>query len=249
MPEKIDQINKLIKALPLPKKGLYKLKDNINLDDYIVILQSKRENKTYTIDASELGGSSTGIESLVEGDSISIDNTDPLNPVVSSNNIANSDLVSDADHTWDLDGHSQTITNIGAEFIIGNPEADGGFAVVPGDNISMVWIDNSDEDTPFYANQVAISTKQSQIAVTYNENVNYAGSVAEKDRFQILVKNATDTATIVVLPEQISVQGVIISNDDIEITDSTKGLILTSPDNTRYRLTVANGGTAVFTAI
>jgi len=58
MPEKIDQINKLIKALPLPKKGLYKLKDNINLDDYIAILQSKRENKTYTIDASELGGSS-----------------------------------------------------------------------------------------------------------------------------------------------------------------------------------------------
>ena len=62
MPEKIDQINKLIKALPLPKKGLYKLKDNINLDDYIAILQSKRENKTYTIDASELGGSSTGIQ-------------------------------------------------------------------------------------------------------------------------------------------------------------------------------------------
>jgi len=84
MPEKIDQINKLIKALPLPKKGLYKLKDNINLDDYIAILQSKRENKTYTIDASELGGSSTGIQSLTAGDNITIDNTDPLNPIVSA---------------------------------------------------------------------------------------------------------------------------------------------------------------------
>lgn len=249
MPEKIDQINKLIKALPLPKKGLYKLKDNINLDDYIAILQSKRENKTYTIDASELGGSTTGIESLVEGDSVSIDNTDPLNPVISSNNIANSDLVSDADHIWDLDGHSQGIGNIGEYFAIGSSEADGGFLIIPGNNISMRWVDNSDEDTPIYSNQVAIDTKQSQIAVAYNEGVNYAGAVAEKDRFQILVKNATDTATIIVLPEQISIQGVTISNDDIEITGSTKGVILTSPDNTRYRLTVANGGTPVFTAI
>lgn len=84
MPDKIDQINKLIKTLPLPKKGLYKLKDNINLDDYIAILQSKRENKTYTIDASELGGSSTGIQSIQEGDNITIDNTDPLNPIVNA---------------------------------------------------------------------------------------------------------------------------------------------------------------------
>ena len=84
MPEKIDQINKLIKALPLPKKGLYKLKDNINLDDYIAILQSKRENKTYTIDASELGGSSTGIQSLTAGTNITVDDTDPLNPIVSA---------------------------------------------------------------------------------------------------------------------------------------------------------------------
>ncbi len=84
MPEKIDQINKLIKALPLPKKGLYKLKDNINLDDYIAILQSKRENKTYTINALELGGSSTGIQSLTAGTNITVDNTDPLNPIVSA---------------------------------------------------------------------------------------------------------------------------------------------------------------------
>ena len=84
MPDKIDQINKLIKTLPLPKKGLYKLKDNINLDDYIAILQSKRENKTYTIDASELGGSGTGIQSLTAGDNITIDDTDPLNPIVSA---------------------------------------------------------------------------------------------------------------------------------------------------------------------
>lgn len=97
MPEKIDQINKLIKALPLPKKGLYKLKDNINLDDYIAILQSKRENKTYTIDASELGGSGTGIQSLTAGDNITIDDTDPLNPIVSASGGGGSPAGSD---TW-----------------------------------------------------------------------------------------------------------------------------------------------------
>lgn len=36
---------------------------------------------------------------------------------------------------------------------------------------------------------------------------------------------------------------------DAEITDSTKGLILKSPDGTRYRITVANGGTLTLTAL
>ena len=34
-----------------------------------------------------------------------------------------------------------------------------------------------------------------------------------------------------------------VGADDLEITDSAKGLILKSPDGTRYRVTVANGGT------
>lgn len=39
------------------------------------------------------------------------------------------------------------------------------------------------------------------------------------------------------------------SSDDIEITDSTKGIILRSPDGTRYRVTVANGGTLTTTVV
>ena len=38
-------------------------------------------------------------------------------------------------------------------------------------------------------------------------------------------------------------------SDDIEITDITKGIILHSPDNTRYRITVANGGTLTAVAV
>ena len=164
-------------------------------------------------------------------------------------NISNADLTSDADHTWDLSGHSQGIGNIGEYFVIGDPEADGGFLIIPGDNISMLWVDNNDEDTPIYSNQVALGTKQSQIAVSYNENVNYAGAVAEKDRFQILVKNDTDTATIIVEPEVINIQGKTTSNDDIEMSDSTKGIILTSPDNTKWRITVSNIGVITATSI
>lgn len=39
------------------------------------------------------------------------------------------------------------------------------------------------------------------------------------------------------------------TNSDIEVTDNTKGIILKSPDGTRYRITVANGGTLTITAL
>ena len=41
----------------------------------------------------------------------------------------------------------------------------------------------------------------------------------------------------------------ITASGDIEATDSTKGVILKSPDGTRYRVTVANGGTLQVTAV
>lgn len=40
-----------------------------------------------------------------------------------------------------------------------------------------------------------------------------------------------------------------VDNGYIEITDSTQGLILKSPDGTRYRITVANGGTLSVSAV
>jgi len=41
---------------------------------------------------------------------------------------------------------------------------------------------------------------------------------------------------------------VMVGPRDVEITSATKGLVLVSPDGTRYRVTVANGGTLVVTA-
>ena len=39
------------------------------------------------------------------------------------------------------------------------------------------------------------------------------------------------------------------ASNDMEITDATKGVILKSPNNTRYRLTVSNSGLPIFTAL
>jgi len=40
-----------------------------------------------------------------------------------------------------------------------------------------------------------------------------------------------------------------VSDDDIEITSSTKGVILTAPNGTRYRVTVNDAGTLSTTAL
>lgn len=43
--------------------------------------------------------------------------------------------------------------------------------------------------------------------------------------------------------------GPILSDNDIEITDNTKGIILKAPDSSRHRITVANNGTLISTPL
>ena len=45
------------------------------------------------------------------------------------------------------------------------------------------------------------------------------------------------------------IDGPTIAEDDIEFQNSVDGVILKSPDGTRYRITVANGGTLTVTAV
>ena len=40
-----------------------------------------------------------------------------------------------------------------------------------------------------------------------------------------------------------------IDGGNVEVTLNTKGIILKSPDGTRYRITVANGGSLTSTAL
>ena len=48
---------------------------------------------------------------------------------------------------------------------------------------------------------------------------------------------------------KLDVDGSVKASEDIEITTSNEGLILKSPDGTRYRVTVANGGTLSVSAV
>lgn len=48
---------------------------------------------------------------------------------------------------------------------------------------------------------------------------------------------------------KIEADGDFVTTRDVEITDSSLGLILKSPDETRYRVTVANGGTLSVSAV
>ena len=48
---------------------------------------------------------------------------------------------------------------------------------------------------------------------------------------------------------RIAVTGVLYSNTDVEITDTTKGVILKSPDGSRWRITIDNTGALNSTAI
>lgn len=60
MPDKLDKVTQLTKSINLPNKGLVKLKDTINIEDYDVLVQNIKENKTYKVSSSLFGTSSGG---------------------------------------------------------------------------------------------------------------------------------------------------------------------------------------------
>lgn len=62
-------------------------------------------------------------------------------------------------------------------------------------------------------------------------------------------QSTTQTGGVYVTKLYITPDGEIQSSSDVEVTDNTKGIILKSPDGTRYRITVENGGTLTVTAL
>lgn len=57
---KKDKLITLEKNINLPNKGLYKLKDTINIDDYNVLVQKEDGSKVYTVDSSLLSSGGSG---------------------------------------------------------------------------------------------------------------------------------------------------------------------------------------------
>ena len=71
------------------------------------------------------------------------------------------------------------------------------------------------------------------------------------ERFHILGDGKLEWATSAGSVDTVlyrSAASILATDDDFEVTLSTKGIILKSPGGTRYRVTVANGGTLTVTA-
>jgi len=80
MREKVKKSQTLNQLANTPRKGLYKVEDDKVTNEFDVLIINKTDDKIYKASKSSLGG----IESVVEGTNITIDSTDPANPIISS---------------------------------------------------------------------------------------------------------------------------------------------------------------------
>ena len=75
------------------KAGLKEIPSLPSNEDFTIDLISKQSSKVYKINVNELNsGTGGGIQSIQEGDNITVDNTDPLNPIVSASGDSTSAL-------------------------------------------------------------------------------------------------------------------------------------------------------------
>ena len=88
-----------------------------------------------------------------------------------------------------------------------------------------------------------------------NASMRFRMGHATVGRFQFLNNANTEVFTIDARNEKVGIgttspaSKLEVDGGDIEVDDSASGLILRSPDGTRYRITVANGGTLAVAAV
>jgi len=99
-----------------PKAGLKKLSSLPSNENFNIELISDESSKKYAIDVTELSNSTSGIQSLTAGDNITVDNTDPLNPIVSVQDITLSGEVTGSTSLSAID--KTAITNKTTETIV-----------------------------------------------------------------------------------------------------------------------------------
>lgn len=98
----------------------------------------------------------------------------------------------------------------------------------------------------FAGSRPMMTFKNTAGSITMTELSASPGSGYANSEFRIRVANSSKA-----LQERlkIDVNGTITAPNDVEITDTTKGVILTAPDASRWRITVDNSGNLTTTSI
>ena len=129
-------------------------------------------------------------------------------------------------------------TSLGSSALRNNTTGDNNVAV--GYNAGAFLVSSSQNYTP--GNSIFIGNDTKALGVGQTNQIVIGHSAAGLGSNTTVLGNATITKT--------RLYGDIdVAAGDVEVADNTKGLILSSPDGTRYRVTVANGGTLTVTAV
>ena len=108
-----------------------------------------------------------------------------------------------------------------------------------GSGISWTW-NNSSSDTETWAAIRAIMPGSGNSHITFSTRAS-AASFGEKMRISDIGNVGIGTTS--------PASRLDVSGGDIEVKDIASGIIMKSPDGTRYRVTIANGGTLSVAAV
>jgi hypothetical protein len=142
-----------------------------------------------------------------------------------------------------LKAHNYTLSATGAGLVLagGSGAVQSGLVTLSGRGVQVV--SNSLSGTTLDLTQTWNTT---QALTAIRLNVNDTASNASSMLMDLQVGGVSKFN----VNKSGSVQvGAISANQDIEITDSTKGIILRSPNNTKYRVTVSDAGELITTQI
>lgn len=129
-------------------------------------------------------------------------------------------------------------TSVGSSSLSNNTTGDNNIAV--GYNAGNLLSSNAPNFTP--SDSIFIGNDTKALGVGQTNQIVIGHSATGLGSNTAVLGNATITKT--------RLYGDIdVAAGDVEVADNTKGLILSSPDGTRYRVTVANGGTLTVTAV
>lgn len=215
---------------------------------------------------NEIAGVDTGVMNIVAGDNVTVDSTDPANPVVSADDAPaatwgsitgtlsdQTDLQSALDAKYDDSNPSGYISGVAWGDITGTLSDQTDLQAALDDKVDKVQTTSQ---------LYAVDSSGQQTTFTYSNSNFNSFTVAMRDGSgRIYVNTAVNGSQAVNLNQlnaavsgRLSLSGgtltgLLSTNNDIEITDSTRGIILRSENGTRYRVTVADNGSLTTTVV